>query len=193
MQPTVSGDEIKDVSGPPVSCEEVAIGQHNLGTCSYDVTVSGNEIKDVSRPSVSCDEVARGQHNLGRSSYDVIRLLSVTIRYVYSPAHPTLGSLELIKWKSEKGQVKHLRIKESICNEWRVIGHLLGIPHYLLDAWGTTHGQNPLICIDYVLSHWIEEKSNKQYSVSWKGLYELLIDIQCSEIAYELQRALHAC
>ena len=84
-----------------------------------------------------------------------------------------------------------LRIKEAICNKWRDIGYLLGISHDRLETWSTKYHQDPERCIDSVLGHWIEKKNDNQYSVSWKGLYDLLIDIQCSEIAHELQRALN--
>lgn len=105
------------------------------------------------------------------------------------PAKPTQNNLILIKWKNEKGEDKELRLKQSMCNEWKNIGFRLNIDNAVLQSWETKYHYDPQECINPVLSHWLD-KPTDEYPVSWKGLCCLLEDVQLSQLANELEEAL---
>ena len=89
----------------------------------------------------------------------------------------------------DQGQEQQLRIKISVCNKWRNIGHLLKIDKSILQAWATMYHDNPLECIELVMSHWLENPT-KEYPVSWEGLKELLKDVELCETVNKLKKAL---
>lgn len=110
--------------------------------------------------------------------------------FLYS-AHPTARNLTLIDWKDSKGRRRRLQVKQSMCNKWKEIGCLLEIPLPLLQAWGTTYRENPLECINPVLTHWLESSTELEYyPVSWEGLQTLLEDVELSQINVDLNKAL---
>ena len=87
------------------------------------------------------------------------------------------------------GQKKQLRIKKSICNQWKDIGALLEIPPSSLMAWESTYNRNPLECIEAVMNHWFENPTD-DYPVSWEGLKNLLQAVELCEVAKRLEQAL---
>ena len=106
-------------------------------------------------------------------------------------ASPSTRSLTLIDWKDIKGKRKRLQLKQLMCMKWKEIGCLLEIPLPVLQAWGTTYRENPLECINPVLSHWLDEcNSSDYYPISWEGLQCLLEDAELSEVTAELKQAL---
>ena len=104
-------------------------------------------------------------------------------------AKPTSKNLYLIEWMNEKRETKQLRIKESICNQWREIGNLLEISDSVLESWNTKHKEDSLKCISSVMSHWLECPTD-DYPVSWEGLKKLLNDVRLSEVAKDIEVAL---
>ena len=87
------------------------------------------------------------------------------------------------------GQKKPLRIKKSICNQWKDIGALLEIPPSSLTAWETMYNRNPHECIEAVVNHWFENPTD-EYPVSWEGLKKLLQAVELYEVAKRLGEAL---
>ena len=85
-------------------------------------------------------------------------------------------------------------MKQLMCMKWKEIGCLLEIPLPVLQAWGTTYRENPLECINPVLSHWLDEYNgtadHEYYPLSWEGLHCLLEDAELSEVTSELKQAL---
>ena len=78
-----------------------------------------------------------------------------------------------------------------MCNKWKEIGCLLEIPLPVLQAWGTTYRENPLECINPVLSQWLENSGiSEYYPVSWEGLHSLLEDAELTEVSNDLNQAL---
>ena len=104
-------------------------------------------------------------------------------------AKPTPKSLFLIEWRDEKGEIKQLRIKQLICNQWKNIGDLLEIPESVLESWNTKHKEDSLKCIDSVMSHWLKCPID-DYPVSWEGLKKLLKDVELSKVAEDIELAL---
>ena len=114
--------------------------------------------------------------------------------YVTQTAAPSTRSLTLIDWKDIKGRRRRLQLKQLMCMKWKEIGCLLEIPLPVLQAWGTTYRENPLECINPVLSHWLDEcngtPDHEYYPLSWEGLHCLLEDAELSEVTSELKQAL---
>ena len=108
-----------------------------------------------------------------------------------STAQPTPKNLVFIEWINKIGEKKQLRIKQSICNQWRNIGSLLEIPDSTLTAWGTTYRENPLECINPVMSHWFDHPTD-DYPASWEGLKGLLEAVQLCEVAKQLDRVTYS-
>ena len=104
-------------------------------------------------------------------------------------AKPTPKNLLLIEWMNVKGEIKQLRIKQLICNQWRDIGDLLEIPQSIVESWNTKHKEDPLKCINPVMRHWLQCPTD-DYPVSWEGLKKLLKDVQLSEVAQDIELAL---
>ena len=78
-----------------------------------------------------------------------------------------------------------------MCMKWREIGCLLEIPLPVLQAWGKTYRENPLDCINPVLSHWLDDCNDSEYyPISWEGLQYLLEDVELCEVNTELSQAL---
>ena len=119
---------------------------------------------------------------------------TLIINYVTQTAAPSTRSLTLIDWKDIKGRRRRLQLKQLICMKWKEIGCLLEIPLPVLQAWGTTYRENPLECINPVLSHWLDEYNgtadHEYYPLSWEGLHCLLEDAELSEVTSELKQAL---
>ena len=95
----------------------------------------------------------------------------------------------LLKYMDNRGQKKELRIKKSICCKWKEIGTLLEIESSSLNAWEMMYSRNVFECINPVLDHWFEHKSD-DYPVSWDGLKKLLEDAELCQVATELDFAL---
>ena len=49
--------------------------------------------------------------------------------------------------------------------------------------------RDPQVCIDSVLSHWLENPTF-HYPLSWEGLYSLLEDVELGEVTVKLKQAL---
>ena len=105
-------------------------------------------------------------------------------------AQPNLGNLTIIIWTNKDGKEEKFRLLQSICHKWTEIGDLLHVPHPLLEEWKKI--QNPVDRIQLVLSYWLSLNPDDAppYSVSWEGLYQLLVDAQLSVLVPRLQVAL---
>ena len=114
---------------------------------------------------------------------------SIIIIAFHSTAQPTLKNLQLIRWRDKNRELKKFYLKHSICIEWEKIGDLVDIPSGLLEAWGIKYREDPLKCIKPVLSHWLSNPT-EDYPATWEGLYQLLEDIEYSEIAKQLRQCL---
>ena len=92
--------------------------------------------------------------------------------------------LELLK----KGNPpRRLYLMEKICPKWRDMGTLLGVEH--LDTIDTEKRGNHKDCCYSVIEKWFD-KGSQRYSVNWKGMLELLDDLQMSRTVEELKEML---
>ena len=101
-----------------------------------------------------------------------------------------MKTLTILKWKDENGCVQRFRFANEVKGKWREFGRVLGFSSEL-DSWDTQYRGDALECVTKVLKHWLEGRSTeKDYPPTWKGLYAVLEDIQCSQIALDFKNAL---
>ena len=44
-------------------------------------------------------------------------------------------------------------------------------------------------CFELVMQDWLDGRGRDEYPNTWEGLYKMLTDIQCSQVAEELKTA----
>ena len=102
---------------------------------------------------------------------------------------PTNRDLTLLKYR-EGGQVKRLKLVDTILNEWRDVGQILGIAQPKLDAWWTQTNNDPKRCCDNVMAHWLQNPPD-EYPLTWRGLIDLLEDVdKFGALVQDLETAL---
>ena len=68
-------------------------------------------------------------------------------------------------------------LKSKISSGWKTIGSMLKIEQSILHGWATKYHHDQEECLDEVLNEWlINADDNGSYPLTWKGLYDLLID-----------------
>lgn len=100
-----------------------------------------------------------------------------------------MKNLTLIKWTDSLGKQRKLRIVQQICPKWRQSGNLLGISDPVLESILSQYHGDLEECCYAVMRKWLDNGS-PDYPLSWDGLLELLNDIECSQVAEDLQDAL---
>ena len=105
---------------------------------------------------------------------------------MFSSARPNLANLTQITWTNKKGKLETFRLQQSICDKWREIGDLVGVPPSLIAVWTN---KDALERIRNVLRYWLTN-AGSTYPVSWEGLYQLLEDAQLSEFIARLKEAI---
>jgi hypothetical protein len=101
--------------------------------------------------------------------------------------------MDLIKWKDENGVERELRIFSKIGHKWEDIATRLGLGGEISAIKQDSHYQTSL-CIKVLFKKWFENATRlpnaRDYPKSWRGLINLLNDVQLGEVAKELERAL---
>lgn len=110
---------------------------------------------------------------------------------------PIFAFLQLIKWSNKEGQREELRILRELATHWEDIGALLSLSTAEMGIIKRNNISDQSGCIRDTLSKWLMNGSRlpnaRQYPVSWKGLYQLLVDAQLStQVAHPLKQALSA-
>ena len=100
-------------------------------------------------------------------------------------------ALYLIKWTDENGCKQSFRLVDKVCNKWREFGILLGFSKEQLDEWETGNSTMHMTCWFSSINPWLQHGTSA-YPNTWEGLYELLRDVKCHQIAEELKKAVTA-
>ena len=79
---------------------------------------------------------------------------------------------------------------DRVCSKWKEFGTLLGISLNTLSVWERQYRGNANMCWTKVMEHWLNGGCKHSYPPTWEGLYLLLEDVQCSQVAEELKKAL---
>ena len=62
-----------------------------------------------------------------------------------------------------------------------------------LDGWESEYRGAVSRCWNKVMEHWLDEGGvTEDYPATWEGLYTLLEDVQCTQVAEELKNALES-
>ena len=102
---------------------------------------------------------------------------------------PTNRDLTLLKYRVG-GEIKRLKLVDTILNDWKEVGKILGIPQPKLDAWWTQTNNDPKRCCDNVMAHWLQNPPD-EYPLTWRGLIDLLEDVdKFGTLVQELKTAL---
>ena len=100
-----------------------------------------------------------------------------------------MKDLTLIKWKDSQGEQHKLRIVQSICPKWRIIGNLLEISDSVLESILSHYHGDLEECCYAVMRRWKDNQATG-YPLTWDGLIELLDDADCAQVAEEVKHAL---
>ena len=101
----------------------------------------------------------------------------------------SMKDLTLIKWKDSQGKLHRLRIIQSICDKWRIVGNLLEISDSVLESILSQYRGDLVECCYAVMRQWLDNKA-RGYPLTWEGLIELLDDAECAQVAEEVKHAL---
>ncbi len=75
--------------------------------------------------------------------------------------------------------------------KWKGFGLRLGMTLNDLEALEREHRGNAKDIWNKVMDHWLAGGSGHDYPASWEGLYTLLNDLELSEVAKRLQKAVN--
>ena len=105
-------------------------------------------------------------------------------------SYPKLESLTQITWTDDRDTTQKLKILSTVSTKWRNIGIHLGQKLTDLDGYQKMEGNDNNGCCGRVFDHWINDGGHVDYPVTWKGVEDLLIDIEHAGAAVELRKAL---
>ena len=103
---------------------------------------------------------------------------------------PSLKSLHIIKWNNDDGSEEVFCLTKRVSTRWKDIGILLGLESNELTAIERDIPLDTGMRWNKVMECWLEGCSS-EYFPTWEGLYALLNDIECSEIAIKLEDAVN--
>ena len=104
----------------------------------------------------------------------------------------SLQLLNNIQWRDENGKKQKFRLINRVCSKWESFAYRLELPQNMLDAWRKECLNNSAHCWLKVMQHWLTGGNTPEYPATWDGLYELLKDVEYSEVARELREAVVA-
>ena len=99
-----------------------------------------------------------------------------------------MAHLTLIK--SRDGKEELYRLIKRVSTKWDKIGIRIGLEHNTLVSIKRHLQGDAEICWQEVMQKWLDGQGQEKYQTSWEGLYSLLNDIECSQVAKELKDAI---
>ncbi len=106
--------------------------------------------------------------------------------------------LQLIKYiDSVTGKKETIRIYDELAPNWRKVGKILGFQEYTLRTVESSgSGKTPEQCITDIMGRWKDNAPNMvnkdRFPGNMRGVYNLLVDAEQSELARRLDTALKA-
>lgn len=94
----------------------------------------------------------------------------------------------LLEWLDDQHKKNELRIINEASNKWRDIGILLGFSAATLDGEEQKTNENSKR-FQRVVDKWIET-GGANYPATWRGLQQVLIDCEMSQLAERIKMAL---
>ena len=101
-----------------------------------------------------------------------------------------MSTLTLLKWKDSHGREQKFRLINRVSGRWLDFGYRLQRNTSQLEGWERECLLNSDRCWCKVMSHWLKEDGTPDYPTTWKGVFCLLEDVDCLQVAQDLQKAL---
>ena len=101
----------------------------------------------------------------------------------------TLKTLNLIKWKDDKGRMHHFHLVTGARMKWRKIGVHLDYTTEKLDSIECEHDGSDELCWCDIMEAWLLDGGTASYPASWDGLHRLLVDAGALDTAKLLRVA----
>ena len=103
---------------------------------------------------------------------------------------PSLTALGLLKWKDEHGCVQEFRLASKVSSRWKDFGQRLGMSWDELKVLDRKNLMNDKDSWRDVMNSWLScEVKSEQYPTTWEGLYTLLKDLELSQYAQQMEKA----
>ena len=124
----------------------------------------------------------------------IVRLMTICVitLFIYNVIDIPLSmsTLTLIKWKDPHGREQKFRLINRVSAKWIDFGYRLKRNTNQLEGWERECLLNADRCWCKVMSHWLKEDGTPDYPTTWRGVFCLLEDVECLEVAQGLQKAL---
>ena len=122
------------------------------------------------------------------------KLLCVHCIHVYACINfvdklPTLSELMIFKYKN-KGEMKKLQIIRSACYRWKDIASLICDEENFISVLDRKYRGDPEECLREVFIQYFINRKPRGYPQDWKGLIELLDDVDLERLAKDVEHAL---
>ena len=100
----------------------------------------------------------------------------------------TLKNLTLLKSRDGKQKFK---LVKRVKSKYKELGIRIGLTRNYLDSMDECWDSLKSVC-EVVMKEWLDGQGQEIYPVTWEGLYRLLTDIGCAQVAEELKAAVKA-
>ena len=102
---------------------------------------------------------------------------------------PTLDELLILKY-TDKGDKKRIRIIREACHMWKDIATFICHDRNIIRVLEQKYHGDPKECLIQTFVDNFISKKPKNYSQDWKGLIELLEDVDLETLAQDVKHAL---
>ena len=99
-----------------------------------------------------------------------------------------MSTLRLIKYTNSSGELCKFRLTDKVCAKWRKFGLMLNITSNILHGIDSQMRGHSDECFARVMQLWLDGDS-RVYPPTWEGMYQLLEDINLSQVARDLKIA----
>ena len=102
----------------------------------------------------------------------------------------SLSTLTLLKWTDANGHQHNFRLINITSSRWREFGYRFRREENELENLREECFGKANRCWCKVMNQWLENGGTPEYPATWRGVLTVLVDLEYSEVARELQRAL---
>ena len=128
---------------------------------------------------------------MGEAKLYIYFIFSCNIHFLETK--PTPGYLQLLKWYDGENKIQYLRLFQELISHWRRAAETLHISNAVINYIAE---EKMAERIRKVIGKWLDNGSRlpqaKLYPVSWRGFYDLLCDMEKTELATTLKCAMSA-
>lgn len=114
-----------------------------------------------------------------------------TLSCHFPAAKLTQSNLRCLIWKDEEGCEQKFHLRNEVSMKWKDIGFQLHLTNNQLEVWFGKYNRDADECWIRVMDHWLTGEGPSNYPVTWDGLYNLLKDVNLSQIAKDLKDAVN--